>query len=468
MPKSNASPELKPEHQVLPFPERRGGMFAKSAARWWMLMGASALAVPGLFAIVLVIARGGSFSHMPVFTNMFTKALVVHVDLLVLVWFLSMSFMLWSLAVSTSKAVLPYIEEAAQFCFALGMALIALSAFDPAGEAMKSNYIPVIMSPVFFVGLSLLLSGVLLMLARLLATTKYSDWLSQPQQFGIFTSGLITLMAIVCFAWSHAQMPPEITGEQYYDISFWGGGHVLQFLHTQSLMICWLLLAKAVRPQWEMPQSLLYVLFCLGLVSALCAPLAYLLFDVHSMEHRQFFTWQMITSGALAPLLLFCYIGVMLWQSREERKQGHRALWSALLMSCIVFVFGGLLGSMIHDENTLVPAHYHGSIVGITLAFMGVSYLLLPLFGYRDMTSNKLAYWQPIICGVGQLMHSSGLAWSGGYGALRKTPGGIANASLELKIGMGVMEWGGLFAVVGGVMYIIVIYKAVRSKNHTA
>ncbi len=452
------------EHQLLHFPEHRITLSSQSLTRLWMLVGTSALAIPGLFAIVLVIARGGSLSHMPMFADMFTKALVVHVDLLVLVWFLSMAFMLWSLLASASKSLFPYLEEGALACVSAGMVLITLSAFDPNGQALKSNYIPVIMSPLFFIGLSLFLSGSLLMLVRVLTANHYSPFFDKPQQFALFSSALIGCMAVVAFIWSHMQMPREITGEQYYDISFWGGGHILQFIHTQGVMVCWLLLARALKPEHMLSPKLLYGLFSVGLLAAIAAPVAYIAFDVTSMQHRQFFTHEMITVGGLAPAILSLFLMPVMWGMRQLRKGENRALWSALTMSVVLFLFGGLLGSFIREENVVVPAHYHGSIVGITLAFMGAVYLLLPMFGYKNMSATKLAYWQPIICGIGQIMHVSGLAWSGGYGVLRKTPGGLEHAPLSVKIGMGVMEWGGLLAVIGGIMFIMVVWKSVRGK----
>jgi cytochrome c oxidase subunit I len=452
------------DHQVLTFPTKNNSsLFKGTLARFWMMLGVSALAVPGLFAIVLVIARGGSLSHMPVFANMFTKALVVHVDLLVLVWFLSMAFMLWSLLVSRAKPWLPYLEESAIGCFAAGMIAITLSAFDPSGEALKSNYIPVIMSPVFFIGLSLLLCGMLFMLCRLLTTGNYHPAFSKPLQYGVLVSGLIGVMALIAFVWSHMLMPPEIDGTQYYDMAFWGGGHILQFIHVQAVMICWLLLARALKPDYAPSDTILYGLFSVGLVAALMAPFIYVMYDVYSSQHRLFFTHQMMGMGGLAPAILAIMLAPLIWQHRDMRKGGQRALWSALVMSVLLFLFGGIIGGMIREENVVVPAHYHGSIVGITLAFMGLTYWLLPLFGYKNMSGSKLAYWQPIICGVGQIMHVAGLAWSGGYGVLRKTPGGLAGAPTEVKIAMGIMEWGGLLAVIGGVMFIVVVVKSVRN-----
>jgi heme/copper-type cytochrome/quinol oxidase subunit 1 len=105
--------------------------------------------------------------------------------------------------------------------------------------------------------------------------------------------------------------------------------------------------------------------------------------------------------------------------------------------------------------NVVVPAHYHGSIVGVTLAFMGLAYTLLPVLGFPPVTA-RFARWQPLVYGGGQLMHVLGLAWSGGYGVQRKVAGAEQVLhTLGERIGMGMMGLGGLIAVVGGVMFVV-------------
>jgi hypothetical protein len=58
-------------------------------------------------------------------------------------------------------------------------------------------------------------------------------------------------------------------------------------------------------------------------------------------------------------------------------------------------------------------------------------------------------------------MHIIGLVWSGGYGVQRK----VAGASQVLRstqevVGMGVMGLGGLIAIVGGILFVVVMLKA--------
>ena len=117
---------------------------------------------------------------------------------------------------------------------------------------------------------------------------------------------------------------------------------------------------------------------------------------------------------------------------------------------------------MIRDSNTIITAHYHGTGGAVSLAFMGLTLHLLPRLGYRE-PDLKWATLMPYIYGGGQLLHILGLLWSGGYGVQRK----VAGAAQELhgfaqKAGMGLMGFGGLIAVIGGIIFLVVVFRAMR------
>jgi cytochrome c oxidase subunit I len=120
---------------------------------------------------------------------------------------------------------------------------------------------------------------------------------------------------------------------------------------------------------------------------------------------------------------------------------------------------------MIQGQNVTIPAHYHGAIVGVTLALMGYSYYLLPRFGYREVAAWRTAFWQPILYGVGQLMHIGGLGYSGGYGVLRKTAAAGQTFAPEVKVALGIMGLGGVLAIIGGFMFVIVVWRATRGSS---
>ena len=66
--------------------------------------------------------------------------------------------------------------------------------------------------------------------------------------------------------------------------------------------------------------------------------------------------------------------------------------------------------------------------------------------------------------GAGQLLHIAGLMWSGGYGVQRKVAGGeqVLRTTEEI-MGMGLMGAGGLIAVVGGLLFVVVVLQAMWS-----
>ena len=65
-------------------------------------------------------------------------------------------------------------------------------------------------------------------------------------------------------------------------------------------------------------------------------------------------------------------------------------------------------------------------------------------------------------------MHIVGLVWSGGYGVQRK----VAGADQVLRTagetaGMGLMGLGGMVAIIGGLLFVIVVIQALRQTQST-
>lgn len=448
-------------------------MQKKPLSRYWLILGVTALAIAGLYSLVLAGGRSPKIGENALLNRIFHESLVVHVDLSVLVWFLSIACLMWSLLSANKRSLIPYIEEAALVCFAGGTFAITAAPFAPQGEALMSNYIPVIYNPIFFFGLMLIGCGTLLMVFRvipakagILKALQDSRFRGNDMaiiDFALYGAAFITGIAFISFVWSYHQMPAIIEGQQYYDLLFWGGGHVLQFTHVQIVVVGWFLLVRALKPSFSVYPPHLMLLFSLALLGAFAAPFIYLSSNVADAAHRNGFTYVMILVNGIAPTIFALWVLPGLWSFRALGKGPNRALWSATIISMLLFMYGNVLGALIHGQNVVIPAHYHGSIVGITLAFMGVAYLLLPKLGYNDVANTRLAYWQPYIYGLGQFMHVTGFAWSGGYGALRKTPGGTYEGWQQ--IAMGLMGGGAGLAAIGGLMFVIVVARAVLSKK---
>jgi hypothetical protein len=431
-------------------------------SRRWLQLGVLALGLAGLFAVLLVLSRmPGSEAFFP-WVDFFRTALVVHVDQSVLIWFLSMAGLVGSLLIKPSTSLRLWQQLA--FALALtGTLGIALSAFVGEGAPLMNNYVPVLQRPFFFFmlgifGLGVALQSLLVLLAHQGLRRTAPDGFHLPTLAGLTLSlaVLISLLAVVISGW---QIPAEVQGQGYYEYLFWGGGHSLQFAYTQLVMLAWLLLA------WysgvALPgRGVWYAgLLILGFLPVLSTPLIYLLYETVSLEARTAFTRQMQFGGGLAVIPVgFLVIWGLLRSTPAE--PASRPLRRSLWMSLLLFFSGGLVALFISGVNTIIPAHYHGSIVGVTLGLMGLAYLLLPRLGYAP-AMGRLADWQPWIYGVGQLLHIGGLAVSGAMGIQRKTAGAAQGLdSLAAKAAMGVMGVGGLLAVIGGILFVWIMLKA--------
>ena len=133
-----------------------------------------------------------------------------------------------------------------------------------------------------------------------------------------------------------------------------------------------------------------------------------------------------------------------------------------MILSILLFGYGGVLGYMISGINVTIPAHYHGSIVAVTLGFIGFCYYMLPKIGFSPIR-GKIATAQPYIYGIGQILHITGLAWMGGYGALRKSAASsheITNIFPKLMFFAG-----GSMAILGGLLFIIVVFHSITARQ---
>jgi len=438
-------------------------------ARAWLLLGLAALVGSGLFSILLVVSRTPYVSQWLPVADFFRVALVVHVDLSVLVWFMALAGMLWTL--NGSAWGLCWGWAALVLC-AAGTALMALAPFVDRGEAIMANYIPVLNGPWFIAGLLVFGGGVVLLVLRaMLASPRPGPRIDGQAalRFGLNACAISAAVAVIAFAWSYASVPGALSGKAYYEILFWGGGHALQFTWTLLMLVAWLWLASASGARVPLGPRVALLMFALALASVFVTPYAYLAHDVSSVEHRNLLTWAMRMGGGVSILPVSLAIifalrpGAAL--SPAPLSPAARPLRAALVASVLLFAAGGVIGVFINGSNVRIPAHYHGCIVGVTLALMGLVYHLLPRLGYRA-PSTRLATLQPVLYGTGQMMHIVGLVWSGGYGVQRKVAGSeqVLRTGAEIA-GMGLMGLGGLVAIIGGLLFVVVVVAAMRNRS---
>jgi len=433
---------------------------SRKLASGWLLLGIASLVGAGLFAMLLVLSRTPYVQDIFPWVDFFHTALVVHVDLSVLFWFLAFAGVLWSVNSSSRFLVVGWL---ALLLAAAGATIIVLSPFIATGKPLMSNYVPVIQSTFFFTGLMVFALGItLLVLRSLIATPSVDLWQGGEGsiRLGLYTASISMVVALVAFGWSYIIIPRDLDSTVYYNLLFWGGGHVQQFTYSLLMLAGWLWLADACGAKIPLTPRVATFIFVLGLLPVLYVPIIYLSYNGEVSDYMVRFTDLMKVGGSFAtvPIGLAVLYGIIVG-SRNSVADPQRG---ALLSSMLLFAIGGGISLLIKDSNTIITAHYHGTGGAISLAFMGLTFHLLPRLGYR-VPNLKWATMVPYVYGGGQLLHLLGLLWSGGYGVQRK----VAGAAQELHgfaqtAGMGLMGFGGLIAVVGGIMFLVLVFKAMR------
>ena len=431
----------------------------------WIMLGLLSLVAAGIFSVLLVLARTPVIQSLIPFADFFHVALVIHVNLSVLVWLLAITAAMWSLSSQGERRLW---DRASFWLAAAGAVVMVLAPFAGAGNPQMSNYVPVLDHPLFFAGLGLFVTGIASHLLRAVVTRpRLGDTLSAPDALntGIMFSAFIVAAAFLSTWVYYLGVPADMSGQVYYEFLFWGGGHVIQFSYTLLMMVAWVVLASASGCRVELTPRLMlvYLLFiCLPIITV---PFLYLAHDIVSAGHRLAFT-ELMKYGGLSCLPLGLAILSSLWRAQPATGEG-RYLRATLNSSVALFAAGGILGFLIAGLDIVIPAHYHGATVGVTVAFMGLCYFLLPRLGFGPIPA-RMAFWQPYLYAGGQLLHIAGLAWTGGYGVQRKTAGAAQGVDKFGEVaGMGLMGLGGLISVIGGLLFLIVCYKSIRARAAT-
>ncbi|NOQ70019.1 MAG: cbb3-type cytochrome c oxidase subunit I [Gammaproteobacteria bacterium] len=420
----------------------------------WLKLGVFSLIAAGLFSLLLVLSRTPGAQDIIPWIDFFHTALVVHVNLSVLIWFMSFSCLFWSIYAGSRLLILDKI--ALYLCIA-GTGLLVVSPFLGADKPLLNNYIPVLQHPLFFWSIGLFSLGVFIQCVRVLSIWPGND--NDITKIAPYIAAIFTMVSIISLFLSWLNVPSDQDNLIYYEYLFWGSGHVLQFSHTVLLLFSWLILIHYVGGKISITEKTIKWLFMILLLPLFYVIHIYVAREVFDPIHITEFTLLM-KYGGLFSVPLGLVIGWVFLTSKLDKNDENKAAKAALLTSILLFATGGVIGFLIHGVNVVIPAHYHGSIVGVTLAFMGVAYYLLPKFGYRKPVW-KMAHIQPYVYAGGQLMHVLGLAWSGGYGVQRKTAGSAQGLdSLPEVIGMGMMGLGGLISIIGGVLFLIVMLRS--------
>lgn len=439
----------------------------------WLMLAIVSLIFAGLFAFLLAMARTPLMQDILPGKDYFRVALVDHVVLSIVIWFLTFNGIL--LAITSSG-----FSERSTFCIKLGLVGAGISALGTAaiiapallglGAPLFTNYIPVLDHPLYFSGLFLFALGLFLYLVNTFLTylsgRKAGENILKAEPSGMIVCGIAVLVALICYLLAYITFPAGLKRFIYLEHFFWGGGHILQFSNTIGMLVAWILLTKITLKVSPIGDRLAAVLFALFLPFILAAPLIFFFYEGGTEGFKLAFTILMQYGHGPTTLILgFVVLKTILTVKKERGLPWNEPGFSALVFSTILFATGGIFALFIQDSNTKIPAHYHGVIGAVTISFMGLTYYILPAMK-RNIPAPKLARIQPYIYGIGQILFAVGMFWAGGHGVARKTYGAAQGLDNFAKIAsMTIMGIGGLVAIAGGASYVYNVLFSLLGKK---
>ncbi len=452
-----------------------------SLTRRALSLAIGSLLLAGCFSLLLIVGRMPVFSTWVSDPLFFKRCLVLHVDLALIVWFFSFAAALYSLLPGEQSSHAMY---RAGFAIAFaGVLTMVAGTLIPRTAPVLANYVPIIDNPVYVAGVSLFFGGLLLCFLNerlfvrppeVAQTIPRSAWdpfrVTPDVATALKTTALAYVVAMTTFLVSWAATPRELEAKVYYELVFWGGGHVLQVANVAAMLAVWLLLLSSLLQSATLSARTARVLFAILLAPHLIGPLLTLNGTV-APTYRLGFTRLM--QFGIAPVVVII-LAICLQRLRKAWRDGvigKPQLQDPRLVgfaaSAALTITGFLMGSVIRNSNTMIPAHYHASIGAVTVAFMAITYRLLEPLGFTLPGTRlpRLIPWQICLFGFGQVIFAVGFALGGMHGLSRKAYGVEQHLrSAGELIGLGVMGVGGLIAVGGGLLFLVLMVSAAQSR----
>jgi len=367
-------------------------------------------------------------------------------------------------------------------------------------SVMMTSYVPMPAGTFFYVGLILFAVGALincfmflgtLVIARAERTYEGSIPLVT---FGALTACIIAIFTIASGAviliptllWNLGFVSNIDAG--VYRLIWWAFGHSSQQINVSAHVAVWYAIAAVVFGAKPLSEKVSRFAFLLYIAVLQIASAHHLLVDPGlSSEWKIFNTSYAMYLAVMASMVH----GLTVPGSIEaaQRARGYnsglfewlrKAPWgnptfSGMFLSLIGFgVLGGITGVVMGTEqiniivhNTLyVPGHFHGTVVvGTTLAFMALSFWLVPILFRRELILPRLASWQPYIFGLGMTGVALFLMGAGTLGVPRRhwdilfsgtVDGGYEFSAAALTM-MSLNGMSVVLASIGGAAYIVII-----------
>jgi cytochrome c oxidase subunit 1 len=477
---------------------------AEKLIRWNAVAGVVSLLVGGILALLVTLTRWPAVKLLP--PDWFYLVLTAHgLDMLVF-WIIFFEIAVLYFAASTllrCRLATPKVAWVAFWLMIVGAITNNIAVFKGDSSVMFTSYVPMGAHPLFYLGLILFAVGALIACFVFFGTLvvgkserTYNGSIPLVT-FGAVTAAIIAVFTIAAgaiiliptFLWS-VGLVSHIDSLMYRTV-WWAFGHSSQQINVAAHVSVWYAIAAIVFGAKPMSEKVSRTAFVLYILFLQLASAHHLLADPGLTSNWKIFN----TSYAMYLAVLASMVhGLTVPGAIEvaQREKGfnkgffewlRKAPWgnpcfSGMFMSLVGFGFlGGISGVMMGTEqlnliihNTIyVPGHFHATVVvGTTLAFMALTYFLIPTLFRRELMFAGMARYQTYVYGLGMMGFSLFMMGAGTLGVPRRHwDMAFSGAILPHEfpgtayLMMGLMAVCGVLAVVGGGMYLLITVGSV-------
>ena len=458
-----------------------------------------ALLVGGILALLVLLTRWQAV-HLIDAENFYMVLTAHGLDMLAF-WIIFFEIAILYFCSSTllrCRLATPRLGWVAFALMLIGAVLNNVAVFRGDSTVMFTSYVPLPANPMFYLGLILFAVGALIGCFIFLGTLvvakaeKTYEGSIPLVTFGAMTAAIIAIFTIASgaiiliptFLWSVGYVS-HIDPLMYRTI-WWAFGHSSQQINVSAHVAVWYAIAAIAFGAKPMSERVSRVAFTLYILFLQLASAHHLLSDPGlSTEWKVFNTSYAMYLAVLASMIHGLTVPGAIEVAQREKgyTKGlfewiRKAPWgnpvfSGMFISLLGFGFlGGISGVMMGTEqlnmlihNTIyVPGHFHATVViGTTLAFMSLTYFLIPTLFNREMILPGLAKWQPYLFGLGMAVFTLAMMGAGTLGVPRRHWDiTFAGAALPYEfpgtawLMLAIMGVSGLVAVVGGIAYILI------------
>jgi cytochrome c oxidase subunit 1 len=385
----------------------------------------------------------------------------------------------------------------------VGAVTVDIAIMQGRSDVLMTSYMPLQAQPHFYLGIILVAVGTLIGVGNYFGTLyiAHRDRTYEGSVplvvFGATAAAIIAVVTLLhgavvmipTFLWSLGWIGQ--LDASWYRITWWGLGHMSQQVNVCAMVSVWYLLASFTTGARPINQAVCRGAFVLYILFINLASAHHILVDPGVSAGWKI--WN--TSYAMYLAVLASMIHGFTVPAGVEvamRKRGHNrgvfgwltaAPWgnpafSGFFLSLVIFGFGGgitgvVLGTQqinIMAHNTLrIPGHFHVTVVGgTTLAFMALTYYVVPLIFQKEFYARTWCRIQPYLFGGGITLMAIGMSFAGSYGVPRRhwdvefTGAQFATGfDSGAHVMLGLMGIGAVIAFLGLLMYILLTVAAV-------